>query len=62
MDRVLLYIKESYEELVHKVTWSNMTDLLNATKIVVISSVVFTLIVLGVDFISKTLTNFFYNL
>ncbi len=62
MNNIVLYLKESYNELMHKVSWPSMTDLLNATKIVVVASVIFATMVLVVDLLSKAVTNFFYNL
>lgn len=62
MNNIVLYLKESYDELMHKVSWPSMTELLNATKIVVVASVIFATMVLVVDLLSKAVTNFFYNL
>ena len=62
MNNIVLYLKESYNELMHKVSWPSFVELLGATKVVVIASIIFTLVVLVIDLVSKGLTNFFYNL
>lgn len=62
MNNIVLYLKESYNELINKVSWPSLTELLGATKIVVVASMIFTLIVLVIDLFSKTMTNFFYNI
>lgn len=61
MDKIRLYIKESYNELVHKVTWPTWTSLQSNTILVIIASIIFALIILVMDIISKTGTNFIYG-
>jgi len=62
MDNIILYLKESYNELINKVSWPSATELLGATKIVIIGSIIFTLIVLVMSLISDVATTFFYDL
>ncbi len=62
MNNVVLYLKESYNELIHKVSWPRFPELLSATRIVVVASIIFAILVLVIDLISKTFTNFFYNI
>jgi len=62
MNNISLYLKESYNELINKVSWPSLPELLGATKIVIIASIIFTLLVLVIDLISKTSTNFFYGI
>jgi len=61
MDKIRLYIKESYNELVHKVTWPTWASLQSNTILVIIASIIFALIILVMDIISKTGTNFIYG-
>jgi len=61
MNSILLYIKESYNELVHKVSWSSWSDLLASTRIVLVGTVIFSLVVLLADVISKFVTTTIYN-
>jgi preprotein translocase subunit SecE len=62
MNNIFLYIRESYNELVHKVTWSTWPELLASTRIVLVGTVIFSLIVLLADVISKFVTTTIYNL
>ena len=62
MDKVTLYIKESYNELLNKVTWPTWPSLLESSQLVVIGSIIFALVILVMDFISKTGTDFIYGL
>jgi preprotein translocase subunit SecE len=62
MNNIFLYIKESYNELVHKVTWSSWSDLLASTRIVLVGTVIFSLIVFLADVVSKFITTTIYNL
>ena len=62
MNNIVLYLKESYNELMHKVSWPSFVELLGTTKVVIIASIIFAVVVLVIDLVSKGLTNFFYNL
>ncbi|HAQ38360.1 MAG TPA: preprotein translocase subunit SecE [Saprospirales bacterium] len=59
---MILYIKESYNELIHKVTWSSLPELLESTRVVIIGTVIFSIIVLLADIFSKFLTTTIYHL
>ena len=43
------YFKNSYNELVHKVTWPSLEQLIGSTKVVLVASVIFALVVLAMD-------------
>ena len=62
MNSIFLFIKESYNELVHKVSWSTWPELLSSTRIVLVGTVIFSLVVLLADVISKFITTTIYNL
>lgn len=62
MEQIKLYLRESYNELVHKVTWPTWANLLSSTKVVLIGSLIIALIVLLLDAVSKALTEFLYNI
>jgi preprotein translocase subunit SecE len=61
MDKIRLYIKESYNELVHKVTWPTWSSLQSNTILVIVASVIFALLILVMDAISKFGTNLIYG-
>ena len=52
-----LYIRESYNELLNKVTWPTWTSLNQTTMVVIAGSIIFALIIVVLDFISKLILN-----
>jgi preprotein translocase subunit SecE len=62
MEQIKLYLIESYNELVNKVTWPTWANLLSSTKVVLAGSLIIALIVLLMDAVSKQLTELLYNL
>lgn len=55
MNDLSLYVKESYNELVHKVTWPTWASLLASTRLVLIGSIIFALVVFVYDTVFNTL-------
>lgn len=49
------YIKESYNELVNKVTWPTFGQLQNSTVVVMVASLIFALVVLVMDMSFETI-------
>ena len=43
------YVKESYNELVNKVTWPTFPQLQSSTIVVMVASVIFAMVVLAMD-------------
>ena len=43
------YVKESYNELVHKVTWPTFAQLQNSTVVVMVASLIFAIENLAMD-------------
>jgi len=62
MNDVVLYIKESYNELVHKVSWPTWPSLLANTRLVMVASVIIALLVFVMDIISKGITTTIYQM
>ena len=62
MEEIRLYIKESYNELVHKVTWPSWSSLQSNTILVIVASIIFALIIFVLDGASKGVTNLIYGL
>jgi preprotein translocase subunit SecE len=48
---VIKYIEESYDELVHKVTWPTWSELQSTSIIVLVASVLFALSIFVMDFV-----------
>lgn len=43
------YVKESYNELVHKVTWPTFAQLQKSTVVVMVASLIFAIVILAMD-------------
>ncbi len=55
-------LKESYNELVHKVTWPTRAELSNSAVIVLIASIIIALVVWAMDFSFEKIMTFIYGL
>ncbi|UAY56377.1 preprotein translocase subunit SecE [Arachidicoccus terrestris] len=62
MSKVSSYLKESYEELMHKVTWPTWSELQQSTAIVLVSTVLITAVVWLMDTASSSVLKFIYSL
>ena len=56
MDKFGLYLRESYNELVHNVTWPSFGTLSTNTTLVLIGSGIFALLIFFMDVIWKFVT------
>ena len=56
------YIKESYEELVNKVSWPTWSELQSSSIVVAIASLIIALIIYGMDTVFSNLMEIFYSL
>lgn len=56
------YIQEAYDELVHKVTWPSWDELQQTTIIVLVSLLLITVVIFGMDFLSESVLTTVYNL
>lgn len=62
MKKIINYIKDSYSELVHKVSWPSRAELTSSAVIVMIASVLMAVVVWGVDSAFERVIKFFYGL
>jgi len=62
MNKVALYFKESYHELVEKVTWPSWMQLQQSTVIVLVATVIITAMVWVMDFSSNQVLKLIYSL
>ena len=60
--KIVQRIKESYNELVHKVTWPTFNELINSSVAVLIASLIIALIVWLMDLSFEALMKFIYGL
>jgi preprotein translocase subunit SecE len=62
MNKIALYFKESYQELLEKVTWPTWMQLQQSTVIVLVATVIITALVWVMDFSSNQLLKLVYSL
>jgi len=62
MNKFTAYLKDSYKELMHKVTWPNWDQLQQSTMIVIGATLLITLMVSLMDFAASNAMKFIYSL
>ena len=55
-------IEESYNELVHKVSWPTRSQLVNSSVIVMVASIVLSLVIFVVDLVIDELMHIIYSI
>jgi len=60
--KVKTYLKESYDELVHKVSWPTWAELQNSAIVVLVASLMIAVIVLVMDLSFENVMKVIYNL
>lgn len=60
--KIVNYVKESYNELVYKVTWPSRKDLQNSAIVVMIASIIISLVIFVMDLFFENLMDFIYSL
>ncbi|MCK9617874.1 MAG: preprotein translocase subunit SecE [Lentimicrobiaceae bacterium] len=61
-NKVVEYMKESYDELIHKVSWPTWSELQNSAIVVSVASLIIAVIVYLMDISFQTLLEQFYKL
>ncbi|MEO9804434.1 MAG: preprotein translocase subunit SecE [Reichenbachiella sp.] len=62
MTKLIDFFKESYDEMVHKVTWSKYSELQSSSILVLVASLIFAIFIGIIDFGFDNLLKWFYNL
>jgi preprotein translocase subunit SecE len=62
MNKIVAYFEEAYDELVHKVTWPTWAELQSSSVVVLVTAVIISLIVLGIDLTFKEGTTALYKI
>ncbi|WP_029903383.1 preprotein translocase subunit SecE [Prevotella sp. 10(H)] len=62
MKKIINYVKDSYNELVYKVSWPSRAELTSSAVIVMIASIIMALIVWGIDSAFESIVKLFYGL
>jgi preprotein translocase subunit SecE len=60
--KILDYFKESYNELMHKVTWPSWSELQSSATLVMVTSVILALVIWVMDFSFDRIMGFVYSL
>ena len=60
--KVLTDIEESYNELVHKVSWPSKSELANSTVIVMVASIIMAIVIWLVDLAINQIMHLIYNI
>jgi len=62
MAKIGTYVQEAYDELVHKVSWPSWDELQQTTIIVLVSLIIITLVIFGMDIASERVLSMVYDL
>ncbi len=62
MEKLKLYVRESYDELMHKVTWPSWTQLQSNTVAVLVASAILALIIMLMDMVFNIVMETLYQL
>ncbi|MDC0249518.1 preprotein translocase subunit SecE [Flavobacteriales bacterium] len=55
------YIKESYDELMNKVSWPSWSELQSSSIVVAIATIIIALIIYAMDSVFSNVLNVFYS-
>jgi preprotein translocase subunit SecE len=61
MNKIAIYFRESYKELMEKVSWPTWSQLQQSTMIVLAATLVITMIVLAMDTVASNALKLVYN-
>ena len=62
MNKIALYIKESYVELAKKVTWPSWSQLQSSAILVMVASLIFAVVIFVMDLGFKNIMTAIYNM
>ncbi|MEZ5019373.1 MAG: preprotein translocase subunit SecE [Bacteroidales bacterium] len=62
MMKIATYFKESYNELMHKVTWPSWSELQGSATLVLVTSVLLAVVIWAMDFIFDKAMGVIYGL
>jgi len=62
MKKIISYIKEAYNELVHKVSWPSRQELSSSTVIVMVASLIMAAVVWLIDSSFQWIVSHFYGM
>jgi preprotein translocase subunit SecE len=62
MNKITTYFRESYRELLEKVSWPSWTELQQSTVIVLVATLLITVLVWIMDVLASSVLHFVYSL
>ncbi|MDR1744037.1 MAG: preprotein translocase subunit SecE [Dysgonamonadaceae bacterium] len=62
MKKIVAYMKDAYNELVHKVSWPSREELTSSTMIVMIASLIIAVCVFAMDSLFEWMVKFLYGI
>ena len=62
MKKIRAYFKETWNELIHKVSWPTWSDLQNSAVVVMVGTVIISLIVFAMDISFRNIMEMLYGL
>jgi preprotein translocase subunit SecE len=62
MMKIKVYIQETWNELIHKVSWPTWSDLQNSAVVVMIGTVIISLIIFAMDISFRNIMEMIYSL
>ncbi len=60
--KILTDLQDSYNELVHKVSWPSKAELANSTVIVMVASILMAIVIWAIDMVFDLVMNTIYAL
>jgi preprotein translocase subunit SecE len=60
--KIKVYIQETWNELIHKVSWPTWSDLQNSAVVVMIGTVIISLIIFAMDVSFRNIMEMIYSL
>jgi len=60
MKKIIAYFKDSYNELVHKVSWPTRSELSNSAVVVMFASLIIAALIFAIDFVFEGVMKFIY--
>lgn len=61
MASIIDFVRESVDEMRHKVTWPKLSDLQSSSVLVLVGALIFALIIGSMDFVFKNMMDMFYQ-
>jgi len=61
MNKLVAYLKDTYNELVYKVSWPARSELIDSTIIVLVASLIIALVVFAMDSAFEQVVKFLYG-